>query len=139
MAYTVTNYRTKKALKEALATGTRVEVYQPGPFGPEVKNGAAGREPQRAVVRHRRRWRAHAAEARGMSRAADCLVCGLPVGTYPSRCFACSEALERAHGSAWYLWRAAAHAAVVARDARDASAGETGEGPQSVRAKGSNQ
>lgn len=31
--YTATNYKTKKALKEALAAGTRVTYYQPGPFG----------------------------------------------------------------------------------------------------------
>lgn len=30
--YTVTNYPTKKALKAALAAGTTIEVYQPGPF-----------------------------------------------------------------------------------------------------------
>ena len=36
MAYTVHNYRTKKELKEAVAAGERVEVYQPGPFGPNV-------------------------------------------------------------------------------------------------------
>jgi hypothetical protein len=41
MAYTVTNYRTKKELKEAVARGERVEVFQPGPFGPEVADGTA--------------------------------------------------------------------------------------------------
>lgn len=40
MAYTTTNYRTKKAMKEAVAAGP-VEVYQPGPFGPDVKDGRA--------------------------------------------------------------------------------------------------
>lgn len=40
MAYTVTNFKTKKALKEALASGQRVAVYQPGPFGPEVRDGS---------------------------------------------------------------------------------------------------
>ena len=44
MAYTVTNFKTKKALKEAAIAameGKRdpVEVYQPGPFGPDVKDG----------------------------------------------------------------------------------------------------
>ena len=39
MPYTVTNYRTGKQLKEAVAAGERVEVYQPGPFGPDVKDG----------------------------------------------------------------------------------------------------
>lgn len=31
--YTITNFKTKKALKEALATGKQIGVYQPGPFG----------------------------------------------------------------------------------------------------------
>jgi hypothetical protein len=42
--YTVTNYRTKKAVKEALAAGVVVDVYQPGPFGPDVKDGPAALE-----------------------------------------------------------------------------------------------
>lgn len=33
MAYTVHNYKTKKALREALKAGDLIEVYQPGPFG----------------------------------------------------------------------------------------------------------
>jgi hypothetical protein len=36
--YTVTNFPTKKALKEAVASG-HVEVYQPGPFGGSVPDG----------------------------------------------------------------------------------------------------
>ena len=40
--YTVNNYPTKKALKEAVARGERVTVYQPGPF--------QGREPQDGSV-----------------------------------------------------------------------------------------
>jgi hypothetical protein len=31
--YTSINYKTKKALKEAVAKGERVTVFQPGPFG----------------------------------------------------------------------------------------------------------
>ena len=31
--YTVKNFKTKKALKEAVANGEQVTVYQPGPFG----------------------------------------------------------------------------------------------------------
>lgn len=31
--YTSTNFKTKKALKEALAVGKKISVYQPGPFG----------------------------------------------------------------------------------------------------------
>jgi hypothetical protein len=37
--YTVTNFPTKKALKEAVASGQHVEVYQPGPFGGSVSDG----------------------------------------------------------------------------------------------------
>jgi hypothetical protein len=33
MAYVSPNYPTKKALKEAIASGARVEVFSPGPFG----------------------------------------------------------------------------------------------------------
>jgi hypothetical protein len=36
MAYTRKNYRTKKALKEDLADGKEITVFQPGPFGPDV-------------------------------------------------------------------------------------------------------
>lgn len=39
MAYTRINFKTKKALKEALASGQTIEVYQEGPFGPGVKDG----------------------------------------------------------------------------------------------------
>ena len=31
--YTVENYRSKKAVKEAIKAGVEVQVYQPGPFG----------------------------------------------------------------------------------------------------------
>lgn len=31
--YTVTNYKTKKALKQAVADGNPVRVYQAGPYG----------------------------------------------------------------------------------------------------------
>ena len=40
MSYTVTNYRTKKALIEDVKAGKQVRVYQPGPFGPDVADGA---------------------------------------------------------------------------------------------------
>lgn len=39
MPYTDRNFKSKKALKEAVASGEPVEVYQPGPFGPDVKDG----------------------------------------------------------------------------------------------------
>lgn len=38
MAYSSINFKTKKALKEAVAAGERVEVYSPGPF-PAKENG----------------------------------------------------------------------------------------------------
>ena len=31
--YTRTNFKTKKSLREAVAAGVKVTVYQPGPFG----------------------------------------------------------------------------------------------------------
>ena len=31
--YTTINFKTKKALKDAVASGIKVTVYQPGPFG----------------------------------------------------------------------------------------------------------
>ena len=31
--YAMTNFKTKKALKEAVAKGDKIGVYQPGPFG----------------------------------------------------------------------------------------------------------
>ena len=34
--YTDINFQTKKALKEAVAAGKTVTVYQPGPFGGNV-------------------------------------------------------------------------------------------------------
>ena len=39
MVYTTEDFKTKKALIEAVKAGKRVEVYQPGPFGPAVKDG----------------------------------------------------------------------------------------------------
>ena len=39
MAYTDENFKTKKALREAFESGREVTVYQPGPFGPEVRDG----------------------------------------------------------------------------------------------------
>ena len=38
--YTMKNFKTKKALKEAIARGERIGYYQPGPFsGNEPQNG----------------------------------------------------------------------------------------------------
>lgn len=33
--YTYENFKTKKALKEAVANGEKISIYQPGPFGGE--------------------------------------------------------------------------------------------------------
>lgn len=38
--YTVENFKTKKALKEAFKSGKVIEVFQPGPFGPQAKDGS---------------------------------------------------------------------------------------------------
>lgn len=37
MSYTFTNFRTKKALKDAVATGEVVQCYQPG-LGPDLSD-----------------------------------------------------------------------------------------------------
>lgn len=34
--YTTFNFKTKKQLKEAVASGKMITVYQPGPFGNDV-------------------------------------------------------------------------------------------------------
>lgn len=39
MAYTDINFKTKKALREAFESGKEISLYQPGPFGPSVKDG----------------------------------------------------------------------------------------------------
>lgn len=44
MAYTDKDYPSKKALKEAVAAGVLVHVYQPGPFGPNVQDGVRALE-----------------------------------------------------------------------------------------------
>ena len=33
MAYTSTNFKSKKAFKEAVAQGAQVSIFSPGPFG----------------------------------------------------------------------------------------------------------
>jgi hypothetical protein len=37
--YTDINFKTKKDLKEAVASGRQITVYQPGPFGGSVQDG----------------------------------------------------------------------------------------------------
>ena len=44
MAYTAVNFRTKKELKEALKRGIDIHVFQPGPFGPDVRDGVTSLE-----------------------------------------------------------------------------------------------
>ena len=39
VAYTIEDYKTKKALRKALDNGEKISVFQPGPFGPNVKDG----------------------------------------------------------------------------------------------------
>ena len=39
MAYVEPNFKTKKQLKEAIANGDRVRVFQPGPFDGIPRNG----------------------------------------------------------------------------------------------------
>ncbi len=61
MAYTVPNFRTKKAFTLALAAGP-VAVYQPGPFGPDVADGTTCLEGPHYPLPHR--WYARV-EVRG--------------------------------------------------------------------------
>lgn len=52
MAYTVEDFKTKKALREAVASGREVRIYQPGPFGPDVPDGVAYLEGPHYPARH---------------------------------------------------------------------------------------
>jgi hypothetical protein len=63
MAYTERNYRSKKELKAAVALAD-VAVYQPGPFGPEVKDGKAYLEGPHYPEAHR--WYASAIVRNGV-------------------------------------------------------------------------
>ena len=43
--YTTKNFKTKKALKDAVASGEKVTIFQPGPFGgSEPTNGTTAVE-----------------------------------------------------------------------------------------------
>ena len=42
--YAVTNFKTKKALKDAVKSGEQVEVFQPGGFFPGKTDGVVGLE-----------------------------------------------------------------------------------------------
>lgn len=52
MAYTRENFKTKKALKEALKDGKPVEVYQPGGIGTIPTNGTVYLEGPHYPARH---------------------------------------------------------------------------------------
>ena len=52
--YTTTNFKTKKALKEAIANGDKVRIFQPGPFGGnEPTEGTVALEGPHAPQPHR--------------------------------------------------------------------------------------
>lgn len=53
MAYTVYNFKRKKDLREAVAHGLIVPVYQPGPFGPDVPDGEVSIEGPHFPAAHR--------------------------------------------------------------------------------------
>ena len=42
--YTVRNFKSKKALREAVAAGEQVDTYQPGGFFPAERNGVISLE-----------------------------------------------------------------------------------------------
>ena len=44
MVYTTINYKTKKALIEDFKAGKTITVFQPGPFGPQVRDGSCALE-----------------------------------------------------------------------------------------------
>lgn len=63
--YTVKNFRTKKALKEAVARMENIRIYQPGPFGGnEPKNGKVYLEGPHYPEAHR--WYASATVENGV-------------------------------------------------------------------------
>jgi len=62
--YTLVNYKTKKALKEAVKRGDRVEVYNPGPFGDPPANGTVSLEGPHYPKPHR--WYASATLENGV-------------------------------------------------------------------------
>lgn len=63
--YTHTNFKTKKALKEAIARGDKITFYQPGPFGgSEPQNGRIALEGPHYPEPHR--WYASAVVKDGL-------------------------------------------------------------------------
>ncbi len=51
--YTDTNFKTKKALREAVAAGQRVGVFNPGPFGGPPSDGVTSVEGPQYPEPHR--------------------------------------------------------------------------------------
>lgn len=62
--YTVTNYRTKKSLKEAVAAGERVDTFQPGGRFPATTDGVVALEGPHYPAPHT--WYAQATIVDGM-------------------------------------------------------------------------
>ena len=56
--YTLPNFKTKKALREAFARGDEIVVFQPGPFGSGTPNGRVALEGPHYPEPHR--WYASA-------------------------------------------------------------------------------
>ena len=63
MAYTDTNFPTKKSLKDAIASGKRISVWSPGPF-PVSQDGTVYLEGPHYPQPHR--WYAQAIVADGI-------------------------------------------------------------------------
>lgn len=42
--YTSINFKSKKALKDAVAAGQKITIFNPGPFGDAPRNGTASVE-----------------------------------------------------------------------------------------------
>jgi len=61
--YTETNFKTKKALKEAIAAGKRISIFSPGPF-PAPKDGNVSLEGPHYPAPHT--WYARAIIADGI-------------------------------------------------------------------------
>ena len=64
MAYTRKNFRTKKELIGAFKEGAPIEVFQPRPFGPAVKDGTTTLEGPHFPEPHR--WYAQATVKDGL-------------------------------------------------------------------------
>jgi hypothetical protein len=63
--YTDTNFKNKKALKEAVAEGKAIRVFQPGPFGGnETKDGMVALEGPHYPQPHK--WYARATLCNGI-------------------------------------------------------------------------